>query len=87
MNRYENLGNLLQDYLWNNYIQNNARFPPQDWNVHNWDVDQRTNNNVESVFFLCLLWTFFHPADPGLSNLEALLTCGEREGGREGEKN
>lgn len=43
--RYPSLRNFL-DYVHNNYI--NGTFPPQLWNVYDRNMDQRTNNHVES---------------------------------------
>ncbi|KAL8616842.1 hypothetical protein ACOMHN_041761 [Nucella lapillus] len=45
---YPQLDEYLQDYMFRTYVAADARFPPADWNVHRRDMDQRTNNHVES---------------------------------------
>ncbi|KAL8610870.1 hypothetical protein ACOMHN_056725 [Nucella lapillus] len=45
---YPELQEFLVTYLQNHYILANAQFLPADWNVFNRDMDQRTNNSVES---------------------------------------
>jgi len=44
--RYPQLQDWL-DYVWATYVANNAAFPVPTWNVHDRNVDTRTNNHVE----------------------------------------
>lgn len=37
------------DYVYETYIHNNSAFPPAMWNVHNRNVDTRTDNHVEGL--------------------------------------
>lgn len=49
--RFPELTDFL-DFFENNYLHANGMFPPQMWNVYDRDINNRTNNYVESKFIV-----------------------------------